>query len=129
MRTKIVEVTQHKDTGFNWGKILVGQFEEEWTVPSVIGQHQSVLAPRGWGPNHRLVLDLETGEGAMFSFPIGSARADLDKHKVWVCPMYSPFIEHLQAIRWAGDLDELPDVVELPDAPATMAGYRRGGKG
>lgn len=128
MRIKIVEVTQDKGAGFNWGKMMIGEFTpEEWNTGSVIGDHRSLLAARGWGPNHRLVLDLETGEGALFSFPIGSASADLNKHRVWVCPMFEPLMEHLQAIRWSGDLDELPDVIELPDAPAAMAGYRRPG--
>lgn len=127
MRTKIVEVTQSQASGFNWGKVLVCEFTDEWDVPSVIGAHHSLLAARGWGRNVRLVLDIETGEGALFSFPIGSAHNDLQKRRIWVCPMFEPLMCHWQTINWAGDLDELPDVVELPDAPAAMASYRRPG--
>lgn len=126
MKTRIVEVTQGIEGGFNWGKFLFAEFDNEWEYQSKIGM-SPLLRSRGWGPNHRLFLDIETCEGAIMSFPIGSARADLAKHRIWVCPMAQPLLEHLQQIRWNGDLDELPDVFELPAAPAEMQGYRRPG--
>lgn len=51
-----------------------------------------------------------------------------EKHKIWVCPLYEPFLEWLyrQDVR---DLGKLPDHVTL-EAPAALWGYRRdrGGK-
>ena len=74
----------------NWGKFMVCGFDGvDWAVRSVVDNayHQSLLGGRGWSPEHLLVFDLETGEGAMFK-PGGSPRADLRKHQIWVCPMF-----------------------------------------
>jgi hypothetical protein len=71
------------------------------------------------------VLDLQTGEGAMFRHG-GFARADLNKHKIWVCPLFEPFLEWL----YEQDVDVLsclPDTVDLPNAPFELRGYRRAG--
>ena len=73
-----------------------------------------------------LVVDLETGEGAMFS-PGGLAAADLQKHRIWVCPMFEPFLAWLYK-QDLSDLTKLPKHVDLPDAPFEMHGYRREGK-
>lgn len=130
MKTKIIEVTQSLYHGFNWGKILVGSFDhDEWTrrsdMPYV--SSQPLIGSQGWSPDHLLFLDLATGEGAIFR-PGGYAKADLDKHRIWVCPMFEPFLD------WAYtnltppvDLGQLPDLVELPAAPASTTGYRRSG--
>lgn len=130
MRTHLVEVTQNRESGFNWGKFLLGRFDDnEWDHPSdMLGPYAaSLIGSQGWGREHMLVLDLATGEGAIFR-PGGVARADLDKHKVWVCPMFEPFLEHMYAwIRDGRDAFDLPDVVELPDAQPEMQGYRRQG--
>lgn len=123
MKTQIVEVTNGP---LNWGKFLVGRFEaREWF-------HQSVVSPgpllRQIGHNDQQhsvwVLDLQTCEGAMFRIG-GSVKYDLDKHRIWVCPMFEPFLEWLYA-NWK-DLDSLPTHVDLPDAPFAMSGYRREG--
>jgi hypothetical protein len=121
VRTQIIEVTNGPR---NWGKFLVGQFDDEWTHPSAIGGRDSLLAERGWTHEHVLVLDLQTGEGALFRLG-GYAKADLDKHRVWVCPMFEPFLEWLYA-NWRPN-EELPPVVDLPDAEFQWAGYRRPG--
>lgn len=71
------------------------------------------------------MLDLETGEGALF-LPGGYASADLDKHKVWVCPLFEPFLAWLYK-QDLQDLSKLPDLVDLPDAPFQWSGYRRSG--
>jgi hypothetical protein len=144
MRTRFVEVSQDATRGFNWGKFLVGVFEpEEWLRSSELERQLnrmggSLLATRGWTPGHVLVLDLETGEGAMFA-PGGSPSADLDKHRVWVCPMFEPFLGWLYGhiLEWSlatkmprdtyGWFDVLPALVELPDAEPAMQGYRRRG--
>lgn len=131
MVTKFIEVTQAVEGGFNHGKFMLGRFAEEWNELSALDHALGNNAPPpllrrcGWMERHLFVLDLQTGEGAIF-LPGGSATADLDKHKVWVCPMFEPFLVWL----YAQDLtllDELPELVELPEAPASMVGYRRDG--
>jgi hypothetical protein len=120
--------------GFNWGKFAVGRFTldemcEPATVDGMAGA--PLIASQGWAPHHVWVLDLATGEGAMFDL-MGLASADLQKHKIWVCPLYEPFLTWLYAHRreLGGDWwIELPRSVELPHAPAEMYGYRRDGSG
>ena len=83
-----------------------------------------LLQARGWSPEHVLVLDLQTGEGAIFK-PGGIARCDLsEKHEIWVCPMYEPFLTWLYQ-QDLSDLDKLPEFVYLGDVPTAMFGYRR----
>lgn len=134
MRTHIIEVTNGER---NWGKFLLGEFTTEWDRRSTVDplSRSPLLGQIGWGRDtgHMLVLDLQTGEGAVFRIG-GVASADLQKHKVWVCPMFEPFLEWLYAYRnervalgdrtwWEG----LPALVDLPDAPFAMSGYRRTG--
>ena len=132
MRTKIIEAVQSKAEPGNWGKFLVGEFDEEWAHASQVDPDRvPLLRACGWWGRDRLwVLDLQTGEGAYFT-PGGSAKADLDKHAVWVCPLYQPFLEWLyERHRENGghlSLDDLPDVVELPNAEFALQGYRRPG--
>ena len=132
MKTVLIEVTQGIAAGTNYGKFLVGRFDAaEWERRSlldqaVLGSDQSLLWRCGWSGEHLLVLDLQTGEGAIFR-PGGAAGYDLNtKHRVHVCPMFQPFLEWLykQNLR---DLDALPELVELPEASAAMYGYRREG--
>lgn len=122
MKTKIIEVTNGP---WNWGKMLVGRFDSEWNRESKVTPGSRLLEAVGWSPNHLLVLDLQTGEGAVFR-PGGSAEADLTKHAVWVCPMFEPFLGWLYE-QDLSDLDKLPDMVNLKDAPFAMHGYRRPG--
>lgn len=120
MKTRLVEVTNRNQ---NWGKFLLGVFDQdELAVASAIDQRPLVWG-RGWGPGHILVLDLQTGEGAVFKLG-GSARADLAKHQIWVCPLYEPFLEWLYVQE---DPMNVPALVDLPDAPFAFAGYRRSG--
>lgn len=138
MKTRFVEVTQDIAAGSNWGKMLVGTFDrEEWMRRQQLpgAADTGMLLSRGWTPGNVLVLDLQTGEGAIFR-PGGSAQADLTKHRVWVCPMFEPFLVWLYEFigahevgELAGHLwfDALPAVVELPDAEFSFAGYRRPG--
>lgn len=124
MQTKVIEATQDHKTGFNWGKMLVGRFDSEWEVQTTIGAG-SLLSNCGWSPEHILVMDLQTGEGAIFR-PGGLASADLNKHRVWVCVLFEAFLEWLyqQDLR---DLEALPALVELPDVSPAFSGYRRAG--
>src|ERR1700735_3880157 len=96
MRTKLIEVTQAVDGGKNWGKIMVCQLDWEWAALSVISPPYPLLRQCGWGGSELLIVDMQTGEGALFR-PPGSARADLAKHEVWVCPMFEPALEWIYA--------------------------------
>lgn len=137
METKFIEATDA--TNSNWGKFMVGRFtQDEWKRRSAVDRwgngrtvkHSEVkplLSRIGWGPDHLLVLDLQTCEGAVFC-PHGYAKADLDKHKIWVCPMFEPFLTWLYE-RDLTSLEKLPSMVNLGDVPVAMAGYRRTGGG
>lgn len=129
MKTKIIEVTNQ----WNWGKFMVGIFTpDDFRVPSEIGQHASILRARGWDDEHFWLLDLETGEGACFRHG-GMPHADLEKHKVWVCPLYECFLAWLYKQDFLHDLDKLPCKVELTaeetKGHTAMYGYRRPGTG
>lgn len=127
MRTVFIEASQ----GQNWGKFAVAKFDaDEWARPSRMpGQEGGSLLQRcGWyGDEYVWVMDLQTAEAAYFR-PGGLASADLEKHAIWVCPMFEPFLTWLykQDLK---DLDKLPAYVEIPDAPFALAGYRRRGPG
>ena len=137
MRTHIIEATNGER---NWGKFMLGQFtSEEWLRRSAVDTdtHTPLLQAVGWSPDsgYMLVLDLQTGEGAMFRLG-GLASADLQKHKVWVCPLFEPFLEWLYASYRAATVagerhwwESLPQHVDLPDAPFALHGYRREGRG
>lgn len=123
MITKFIEATNGPN---NWGKFMLARFtDEEWERRSAVAPNQCLLAARGWIGRHLLILDLQTGEGAIFHQG-GSAVADLTKHAVWVCPMFEPFLTWLYQ-QDISDLDALPALIDLPDAPFAMAGYRRPG--
>lgn len=129
MFTKFVEATNGEK---NWGKFMVLRFgHTEHTHASALGAQfpeldgASLLATTGWSPRHIIVFDLQTGEGARF-LPGGYAHADLNKHKVWVCPLFEPFLEWLYR-QDLTDLSTLPAHIDLPNAPFEFAGYRRKG--
>jgi hypothetical protein len=129
VRTKIIEANHP----INWGKFMLGVWDAaEWRHPSGVHPEQgfgSLLNACGWTRDHFMLFDLQTGEGAVFIFnPTGLARADLEKHRVWVCPQFEPFLAWLykQPREKVLALD-LPSVVDL-DGPGEMYGYRRGGE-
>jgi hypothetical protein len=131
VRTKIIEAVQSKAARGNWGKFMVMVPDEEWAYRSRVGTQFGgpLLSACGWSGGHVWVLDLQTGEGAFFR-PGGWAKADLEKHRVWVCPLYEPFLEWLYARYRENprlDIGDLPDVVELPGAEFAFAGCRRPG--
>jgi hypothetical protein len=133
------EVVNTTSGGLNWGKFGVGLFgPEEWAWRSATTDESgdtspySVLRRQGWGPEHLWVMDLATGEGALFQ-PGGLARADLKKHQIWVCVLYEAFLTWLYEQARArsnklteADLESLPKLIDL-DAPSDSAGYRRPG--
>jgi hypothetical protein len=127
MKHTFVEVTNGP---LNWGKFLVAKWElEDWRVKSVVADGQDLLRSIGENPVCIWILDLQTGEGARFR-PGGSAKADLEKHRIWVCPMFEHFLEWLYAHpeHHQDPVGTLPRHVDLPDAPFAMRGYRREGR-
>lgn len=134
MHTKLIEVTNGESA--NWGKFLIGQFSDmEWVQRSALPMPTaregewppSIISSQGWTERHVLVLDLATGEGALFA-PWGLATADLNqKHQIWVCPMFEPFLTWLYAFtrERTGWFEDLPKHIDLPDAPFAMSGHRR----
>jgi hypothetical protein len=135
MNTRLIEATSD---GGNWGKFMVARFDREWARQSEVsmvlrGKARPESEPAsptpllhrcGWAVDHLLVVDLQTGEGAIFK-PGGLAGADLLKHRIWVCPLFEPFLGWLYR-QDLDDLARLPEVVEL-EAPLEMQGYRREG--
>lgn len=113
-------------TEFNYGKFMVARFTpEEYARPAVINVGHALLPAIGHNQKDILVMDLQTCEGAIFT-PGGVASSDLNKHKVWVCPMFEPFLEWLYR-QDLTDLGKLPAMVNLGDVPTSMQGYRRSG--
>ncbi len=121
MKTKIIEA--FSDAG-NWGKFLVGRLEDEIGPPSAARHQARLLASRGWSAKDLIVFDLETGEGAVFS-PGGLAAADLEKHRIQVCPLFLPFLEWLYR-QDLHDLGSLPERVTLKVPHLELASRRRG---
>jgi len=123
-------IEAHDGSDFNWGKFAIGRFtHEEWAYRSALDPTSfcTLLRGRGWDERHVLVLDLQTGEGSIF-LPGGLASHDLNnKHKLWVCPMFEPFLTWLYK-QDLSDLTKLPAVVNLGDVPTAMYGYRRLGQ-
>ena len=102
---------------------MLGRFTpEEWARHSEVTG--ALLSGRGWSAGHLLVLDLQTGEGAVFRHG-GLAPADLKKHAIWVCPLFPYFLEWLYE-QDVTDLSKLPGVVEIPHAEFSLAGRRHG---
>lgn len=127
MQTIFIEATNVDGGGVNWGKFMLARFDvEEWKRQSKIGG-RPMLSERGWTPEHLLVVDLQTGEGAIFA-PHGIASCDLnEKHKIWVCPLFEPFLEWLYR-QDLSDISKLPGIVKLPKAASALYGYRRPGR-
>lgn len=134
MKTYMFEA-QHGPGLGNWGKFMVGVLDEgELAYQSQVDPPaRSLLDACGWDTRHRVwVFDLQTGEGCYVKLG-GYAHADLEKHRVWVCPLFEPWLAWLyeQVLEHGGDLGcipGLPRLVDLPDAAFAFAGYRRPGQ-
>lgn len=125
MKAHIVEVTNDEK---NWGKLMVCVHDAAETSyrsqmsPSVV----PLLRQIGYAGDEVWVLDLQTGEGARFR-PGGLPAADLEAHRVWVCPMFEPFLGWLYANQDLLRSWTLPAVLNLPDAQFEFRGHRRPG--
>lgn len=131
METHFIEATN--PSHFNYGKFMLARFSlEEWQrraeLPGALPI--SLLAGRGWGFEHLLFLDLQTGEGAILCPKRhGSVKHDLEKHAIWICPMAEPFLEWLYQ-QDVSDFSKLPRFIELDpssNAHCSFQGYRRPG--
>jgi len=130
MKTKFIEACNSRGgKKINWGKFAVCQFDAEELQRRATQDELgcSLVLSQGWDATFLWVLDLATGEGACFR-PGGSPHADLDKHRIWVCPMFEPFLTWLYQ-QDLSDLDALPNYVEFDEskAPGALYGHRRPG--
>jgi hypothetical protein len=119
MRSFFFEATN----GILWGKFMVGRFEpSDWAATSKVDPGRSLLRGRGWDIEHHLVLDLQTGQGAMFPVRSGGvAEVDVVEAEIWVCPMFRLFLQWLYD-RAGSPLEGLPGVVEFPDPSVSATG-------
>jgi hypothetical protein len=134
MKTKIIE--GYSEPG-NYGKFMLGIFDSEWDVRSNLGSTvpdpevsarqaaRPLLQTLGWTDSHFIVFDIQTGEGGLFRHG-GLASADLNKHKIWVCPLFEPFLQWVYS-QDLKKIDDWPLLVKL-QAAFSMQGYRREGK-
>jgi hypothetical protein len=124
MLTHFIEAS----TTFNHAKFMLASFDSEWEYQSQVAPGYSLLRYCGWDPRNILVLDIATGEGAIFRpNPLSSASADLnEKHQIWVCPMFEPFLQWLYQ-QDCSQLMRLPHTVDLGKVPPAVQGYRRQG--
>lgn len=130
MITRMIECTDAAK--FNYGRFMVGWFnsEEAGRRELIEGEPGQLLMHR-WPRNAFMVLDLVTGEGALFT-PIGLVYQLNEKHQVWVCPLFEHFLAWLeQFLKEGGDatvharLAELPATLELPTGEYALFGHRR----
>ncbi len=128
MDTRFVEATN----GFNHGKFLLGRYNEpemaeHCRVGGEFGQY-SVIRSQGFTRRDIWILDLATGEGAIFPLS-GSGSADVHKRRIRVCPLYEPFVVWLYdyVAKTPDWWNALPRLVALPDAPSALHGHRRTG--
>lgn len=108
MDTQIVVVDHTEGTGaiVSQGVFLVAEFE-----PSEL----EVVRETGWGPQHRLVVDLKTGVGGLYR-PGGDPFFDVCQDRK-VGPLFASFMKWLYG---QGDPWALPAHVTLEDfIPAT----------
>jgi hypothetical protein len=109
----------------NWGAFLVAVPDEiEWgwrshAIPSDISLPEQLA----WGPSQAWVMDLRTGEGALFTLG-GDYRAELESHRIFVTAQFEGFLEWLCLQDPAG-LRHLPHVVKVADATFSIKNYRR----
>lgn len=130
MKTKLVEATN----GQNYGKFLLGIFDAEdmSRKQEISGEIPMTLlrAIGFWEPEKALLVhDLQTGEGAIFYPAQGKdPKWELEKHQIWVCPMYEFFLSEYVYPNAEKVLRlDVPPVIELKTEYFAMAGYRRSG--
>jgi hypothetical protein len=117
--TKIIEGSD----GGAYGKWLVGQLDEhersrKTSLPGYEGNASiwTFAGARRFGadPGAVFVLDLQTGQGAVFNPTTSSSPDyDLDQANIWVCPLFRDFFRWLYTQDLA-DVTQLPNFIDLP---------------
>jgi hypothetical protein len=126
VRSYLFESIAEPRTPYNWGLFMVLVPDgNEWSWQSkVVPSLEPVLGNFGWTPQHVIVMDIRTGEAAIFNPASGQPKVELDEHRIYTSPHFKPFLEWL----YAQDIEHLwqaPGVVtELPDATFAMRGWR-----
>lgn len=120
----------------NYGKFLLLRFDaqERQVRTALFGYEDSESlwtfgGQRKLNPRTTFVVDLQTGEGAAFGLDAMSWTELNEKHAIWVCPMYEPFLRWLcqQGLdNGGGDITKLPRCVQL-EAETALFGRRRKG--
>jgi hypothetical protein len=133
VKSKFLEVTNKA----NWAKLQLLQWEpSDLARPSLVQKGKVLLnavqVRRGDAADPLtavFVRDLQTQEGCEFyPSPEADCKTQLDMHRVWVCPLFYPFVSWLFA-NYQGDVTSLPDLVELADSKKQeYQGYRRPGE-
>lgn len=138
MISKIIEATNTNK--FNFGKFNVSVYDaEERSRASIINEGFNLLRSIGKHPDDVMVADLQTSEALTFPAYFRNYRGGdperlagevhyyMGKHKIWVCPLYEPFVCWLfeQDLE---DIRKLPPMVDtLPEEVSSLFGYRRQG--
>jgi hypothetical protein len=116
VRTKIIEARQDTSgTMVRWGTFLIGKMDTEWIRASRVGGSpvtRPLLSLCGWPLNAVWVLDLQTGEGALF-LPGGPPAQLNGKRRIRAGPLYEPFLKWLDT-QDVTNIAGLPELVELP---------------
>lgn len=129
MHSKIIEAVG----SLNWGRFMVSRFTQEERSHLSSQSKLPVIQPFLWSQDCLHVLDLVTGEGAIFNqLRRGQPLHELEhKHQIWVCPLYPVFLTWLSQ-QDLSDLDKLQDTVYFKNGEderhAALYGYRRTGR-
>jgi hypothetical protein len=125
VQTYLFESVADPFVRYNWGAFLVAvpdEIEWGWRSHAIPGDI-SLPEQLAWGPSQAWVMDLRTGEGALFSLG-GDYRAELESHRIFVTAQFEGFLEWLCLQDPAG-LRHLPHVVKVADATFSIRNYRR----
>jgi len=116
VQTYLFESVADPFTLDNWGAFLVAVPDEiEWGWRSRALPAGAPLPEMfGWNSRQAWVMDLRTGEGAIFTMG-GDARADLDAHRIHVTAQFEAFLEWLYGQDLAR-LRHLPYMVKVDGA-------------
>lgn len=125
MQTYLFESVADPFTLDNWGAFLVAVPDEiEWGWRSRALPAGAPLPEMfGWNSRQAWVMDLRTGEGAIFTMG-GDARADLDAHRIHVTAQFEAFLEWLYGQDLAR-LRHLPYMVKVADHSFSIRNHRR----
>jgi hypothetical protein len=126
MRSYLFEsMSRDHRTHANWGQFMVLVPDGvEWTWHSHITNSMTpALEEFGWTPGHVIVMDLRTGEAAMYLPGDGEAAKAMTEHRIFTSPQFKYFLEWLYE-QDVAHLYQQPNVIELPDVTHHLSGWR-----